>query len=62
MKGRKKMHEKDIVLDVLGSAKASLAHYATFISETAALPTLMVIAFQHTLTAILVKFWVKKNP
>jgi len=29
------MHEKDIVLDVLGSVKSSLAHYATFISETA---------------------------
>jgi len=29
------MHEKDIVLDVLGGAKSSLAHYATFITETA---------------------------
>jgi spore coat protein CotF len=29
------MQEKDIVLDVLGGAKASLAHYATFITETA---------------------------
>jgi len=29
------MHEKDIVLDVLGGVKASLSGYATFISETA---------------------------
>jgi spore coat protein CotF len=29
------MQEKEIVLDVLGGTKASLAHYATFISETA---------------------------
>jgi len=29
------MQEKDIVLDVLGGVKASLAGYATFISETA---------------------------
>jgi spore coat protein CotF len=29
------MNEKEIVLDVLGGAKSSLAHYATFISETA---------------------------
>ena len=28
------MQEKEIVLDVLGGTKASLAHYATFISET----------------------------
>ena len=28
------MHEKDIVLDVLGGVKASLTGYATFISET----------------------------
>jgi spore coat protein CotF len=29
------MQEKDIVLDVLGGVKGSLAGYATFISETA---------------------------
>ena len=29
------MHEKEIVLDVLGSVKSSLSCYATFISETA---------------------------
>jgi spore coat protein CotF len=29
------MQEKEIVLDVLGGAKSSLAHYATFITETA---------------------------
>ena len=28
------MNEKDIVLDVLGSVKAGLSGYATFISET----------------------------
>jgi len=29
------MHEKDIVLDVLNGAKASIGNYATFITETA---------------------------
>ena len=29
------MHEKDIVLDVLNGAKASIGSYATFITETA---------------------------